>query len=405
MKNFGLSRKLLDFLLSMLPLIWLSGVSLPAMAATENRLSPFVSTSISRDSNLLRLDDSARAGINASDNIRQTVAGIHADWKIARQNVLLAAVFNDNRYARYSMLDYRGRDLQGSWNWQVGNQVSGRLGYINKVTIADFDYQQSLVSNLYTLERYFWDGLWLFHPSWRVGMGVSRNTISYADINQRRQNRADDVWETTLQYLSTTTSKLGIKHRETTSTHPNLAVNFASMLDNQYHQREILATVDWIYSGHSQLRGQAGMVQRRHDHFSSRNYEGVTARGTYTWLPSATIRAEAAAWREIAAYDDATSSYSVNRGVSLESSWAATPKITFNGKFQRDTRKFLGDPGIVELSAARVDSYTTLRAGVSYQPTRNINLNLSAAREKRFSNQPGADFESKMASINVIFKM
>ncbi|MES1980883.1 MAG: XrtB/PEP-CTERM-associated polysaccharide biosynthesis outer membrane protein EpsL [Pseudomonadota bacterium] len=404
MRNFGLNRKLLNCLPSILLLICFQGVSLSAMAAIENTFSPFVAGAKTYDSNLLRLDYSAGAA-NASDYVRRTVVGVNTDWKIARQHILLNASVNENYYDRYSMLNYQGRDLKAGWNWQLGNRLSGDLGYTNKVTIGSFDYQQSLLSNLYTQTQYFWDGLWLFHPSWQVGMGVSKNNISYSDINQQSQNREDDLWEATLQYLSSTTSKIGIKQRETKGNYPNLAINSPALLDNGYHQHEMLGTIDWMYSGSSQLHGQGGVVQRRHDHFSSRDYNTLTARGDYTWLPSATVSVNASAWREIAPYDDVTSSYSVSRGVSVASVWMATSKITASARWQHDRRRFLGDPGIQQLTAARVDSYDTFRLGIGYHPSRTINFNLTVGEDTRVSNQRLAGFTSKMISIFAIFKM
>jgi exopolysaccharide biosynthesis operon protein EpsL len=390
-----------DFLLSILLAIFLQGISLTATAATGDTFSPYVFASMTHDSNLLRLSASPT---DTSDNVHQTGAGMNVDWKIARQQILLMAAINDNRFDRYNMLNYQGRDLQGRWNWQLDNHISGDLGYTNNLTIGSFANQQSLVSNQRIQDRSFFDGLWSFHPSWQVGIGASKYKLSYPDMTQRILNREDDVWETSLQYLSSAYSKLGLKLRETNGNYPNQPVDFISMIDNGYQQREILATVNWNDRGQS-LWGQAGTIQRKHDHFSSRDYHDINARGTYTWLPTDKTKLNASAWHEVWAYDDVTTSYSLNRGISLEPSWMPTSTITVSGKIQHETRDFLGNPGILILTTNRKDTSVTRNVTVSYQPIPSLSFNVSAGDDKRDSNQPLFGFNSETVSISATFQM
>lgn len=392
------------FLLSIVLAILLQGISLSAIAASGDTFSPYVFASMTHDSNLLRLDKSA-SSTNTSDSVRQMGVGMNVDWKVARQQILLTAAINDNRFNRYSMLNYQGRDLQARWNWQLDNHISGDLGCTDNLSIGSFAYQQRLVSNQRSWQRCFYDGQWSFHPSWQVGIGASKNKLSYHDIILRTLNREDDVWETTLQYLSSATGKVGVKLRETNGHYPNQAVDFVSMLDNGYHQREILATAELNFSGHSLLQGQAGTVQRKHDHFSIRDYDDINARGTYSWLPAAGVRLNVSAWHEIWAYDDLTTSYSLNRGMSLEPSWTATSTITVSGKIQREHRDFLGNPGILVLTTQRKDIEVTSNITVSYQPTRNYSFNVSVGNDKRDSNLSLFSFNSETVSISATFQM
>jgi exopolysaccharide biosynthesis operon protein EpsL len=392
------------FLLSILLAILLQGISLSAIAASGDTFSPYVFASMTHDSNLLRLDQSA-SSTNTSDSVRQMGVGMNVDWKVARQQILLTAAINDTRFARYSILNYRGRDLQGRWNWQLDNHISGDLGCTDNLTIGSFANQQVLVSNLRSQERCFYDGQWLFHPSWQVGIGSSKSKISFSDIIQRILNSENDVWETTLQYLSSASTKVGVKLRETNGHYPNQAVDFISMLDNGYHQREILATADWNYSGHSLLHGQAGQVQRKNDHFSIRDYNGINARGTYTWLPTDKVRLGVSAWREIWAWDDLTTSYSLNRGMSMDPSWTPTSKITVSGKIQHEMRDFLGDPGILVLTTNRKDTSDIRVLTVSYQPTRSYSFSVSVGDDNRDSNIPLLSFNSETVSISATFQM
>jgi exopolysaccharide biosynthesis operon protein EpsL len=390
------------FLPSILLAILLQGISLSAIAASGDTFSPYVFASMTHDSNLLRLSASSSS---TADFVRQMGVGMNVDWKVARQHILLTAAINDNRLDRYSMLNYQGRDLQGRWNWQLDNHISGDLGCTYNLTIGSFANEQALVSNLISRERCFYDGQWLFHPSWQAGIGASKSKLSFQNIIQRVLNSENDVWETTLQYLSSANTKVGVKLRETNGHYPNQPLDFVSMIDNGYHQREILATADWNYSGHSLLHGQAGQVQRQDDHFSIRDYNGITARGTYTWLPTNKVRLGVSAWREISAWDDLTTSYSLNRGMGLEPSWTPTSTITVSGKIKHEIRDFLGDPGILVLTTNRKDTSDTRELSASYQPTRSYSFNVSVGDDKRDSNLPLFSFRSETVSISATFQM
>jgi exopolysaccharide biosynthesis operon protein EpsL len=392
------------FLPSILLTILLQGISLSAIAASGDTFSPNVFASMTHDSNLLRLDKSA-SSTNTADFLRQMGVGMNVDWKVARQQILLTAAINDTRFDRYSMLNYRGRDLQGRWNWQLDNHISGDLGCTDNLTIGSFENQQALVSNQISRERCFYDGQWLFHPSWQVGIGASKSKISFSDIIQRILNSENDVWETTLQYLSSASTKVGVKLRETNGHYPNQAVDFIRMIDNGYQQHEILATLDWNDGGHNLFWGHAGPVQHKEDHFSVRNYNGFNARGHYAWLPTGKIRLDISAWHELWTWDDMTTSYSLNRGISLMPSWMPVATITVSGKIQHEKRDFLGDPGILVLTTNRKDTAVTRELTVSYQPTRSYSFNVSVGNDKRDSNLPLFSFNSETVSINATFQM
>ena len=394
----------LVFFLSILSAILLQGISLSAIAATGDTFTPYVFASVTHDSNLLCLSPSAIT-TNPADFVRQIGAGMNVDWKVARQEFLLTAAFNDNRFDRYSALDYIGRDLKGTWNWKLADHFSGDAGYTNSLSIGTFANQQVLVSNQRIQERSFFDGLWSFHPSWQAGIGVSKNKYSYSDILQSNLNSDTDVGEITLQYLSSTTSKVGIKLRETNGHYPNQAIDYVSMISDGYQQREILATLDWNDGGHNLFKGEAGTVQRKNDFFSVRDYNGYNARGTYTWLTTGKVRLDISAWHQIWAWDDLATSYSLNRGISLTPSWTPVATITVSGKIQRETHDFLGNPGILVLTTQRSDIENTSSLSVIYQPAPSYSFNVSVGDDNRDSNQPLYSFKAATVSIGATFQM
>jgi len=399
-----LKKNVLLFLPTVPLAILLQGSGPSAVAAEGDTFTPYVFASMTHDSNLLRLNGAATTSSTA-DTLRQAGAGLNADWKISRQQILLTAAVNENRFDRFSALNYRGRDLHGTWNWRFAEHFSGDIGYSNNLAIGSFAYQQALVSNLRVQERSFVDGFWSFHPNWQVGVGASRNKLSYPDVTQRFLNREENVWETVAQYLSSTDNKVGIKLRETNGTYPNQPVDFVNMLDSGYLQREVLAFIDWKDGAHNELQGQAGTVQRRHEHFSARDYSDINARGTYSWLASSEVTVNVSGWREIWAYDDLATSYSRNRGLALEPRWMPYSTLTISARFQHEQADFLGDPGILPFMTTRRDTIVTRNFAITYEPAPRYSFKMSIGDDKRDSNESIFSYYSRIASVSATLQL
>lgn len=385
--------------------ICLYGISLSAHAAAADAFSPYVFASVTHDSNLLRLDSVTAAGTSTADTIRQGGVGVNMNWNVSRQQILATATVSESRFVRNSMLDYRGRDVHGVWNWRLADHLSGDAGYAYSLAIGGFANQQTLVRNLRVAERAFFDGLWLIHPSWEVGVGASKNKLTFPDATQSFLDRVEDVGETSVQYVSSANNKAGIKLRETNGHYPGQAVDFVNLLGSGYRQREVLATVDWGNGAHSEFHGTGGTVRRRQDLFAARNYDDINARGTYIWSPTGHLRLTLSAWREIWAYDDLLSSYSRNRGVGLEPRWTPYPTITVSASINRERRDFLGNPGMVPLAVARRDRLLTRSLAIIYQPAPSFSLKVDMGDDRRDSNQAFLSYYSRMVGVTATLHM
>ncbi len=385
--------------------ILLHGAAVPAMAAPGDTFTPYGFASMTHDSNLLRLDNAIAGNAGTADTMRQAGAGMNVDWKAARQEILLGAAVNENRFDRYSVLNYTGRDLHGTWNWALDGHLSGDAGYANNLAIGSFADQQTLVRNLRTQERSFFDGRWALSTGWQIGAGVAKNKLSFPDSTQNTFDRVEDVGEASLQYSSTAQNKLGLKVRRTNGAYPNQSPDFVNLLDNGYQQSEVLASVDWTSRANNRLQGQVGTVERRHANFASRNYRDVNARGQIGWQATGHVRLDASAWREIVAYDDIISSYSRNRGVGLEPSWMPYSTITVSARLQRERRNFLGDPGLIAPAMTRQDTVLTRALALAYQPAPSYSFKVSMSDDRRDSNLPLLSYYSKMVSVDATFEM
>lgn len=398
-------------IISNIPLLFmLASMTSPAVlwAAPGDTVQPYVSVSITHDSNLLRLSNSTdpllvTGQTSVADTIKQGVAGLKMDWKQGRQEVMLDASISETRFSRFTSLDYQGKNLLSRWNWQLGNAVSGDIGYDRNTVLGSFAEQQRLVDNLSTQERKFFDGAWQVQPGWRLSGSLSRAT--YSVENRPASDTELMNYGAGIYFTPPSGNEIGIRSTRQAGSYPYQELFFGVPVDNGFTQNQLLATVNWLYSGHIRVNGQAGVVSRNHNQFSARDFNGKTMRGTLTWLASGKSQVDLVAWNEIDSYDDLTTSYIQSKGVSLEPVWNPTGKLGVSARVQHVKRGFLGDPGLLlSPQPTRQDTVNSASLSVSYQPIRAVSISVSAQTERRSSNRAFMDYVANTYNLSASFR-
>ncbi len=380
----------------------------PGWASAEQGdvLRPYVSYGVTYDDNLLRVNSAADAiasfgSEQTSDTINRATVGIIIDKQISLQRININLELNRDTFNRFSILDNDGRDFSGKWNWHLGNHLEGNLGASYTRSLGTFLEFRQLVRNDRTQNRKFADLAWRFHPSWRLRTSASTYDLENSIAAQRTQNRSEDATEVGVDYLASSGSHVGVQYRQVTGTFPNRQLVGGSLVDNGYQQDEASAVVDWWYSGKTRLQLEAGMVKRNHNQVPARDFTGLTGRATLDWAPTGKITLSLAGWRDINAVDDATASFSVNRGVSLTPAWAITSKLALQGKLSYEQRDHAGDPSqVLTAQPRRQDTFRSAMAAVSYTPLQDLQLSFSMQHDERQSNIFQSGFKSNSIMLN-----
>lgn len=377
-------------------------------ATPDDTVSPYIAESITYDDNLLRLSKEAdpllvSGQTSTAETIKQTIVGIKLDWKQDRQNVIVDASINESQFARFSLLDYSGKNLQARWNWQLGNDLSGALGYTTNTVLGSFAELQRLVGNLSTQQHTFFDGAWQARPSLRLNGAVSRDTNSLTSSPANGNELMN--YEVGAYFTPPSGNELGIRAMRQIGIYPVKQLIFGIPVDNGYTQDQFLATVKWQYSGHILANGQAGIVSRTQNQLSSRDFSGRTMHGTLTWLASGKSQIAMSAWDEIDPYDDLTTSYTLSQGLSLSTNWNPTAKLGMAAQLQHLKRDFLGDPGLLLFpQPTRHDILNSASLSVNYQPVRAASISASIQTEHRGSNRALMDYADNSANLSVSLK-
>ena len=361
---------------------------LPAQAEISDTIHPFVAVSYSYDDNLLRLPDNG-AGLNSpqSDTTKAVQAGLLLERPIGQQLLTGHANINKVTFDRFTTLDYTGKDFLGALNWHVAKHVDGNLGvsYVETLTpFTDFHLDQL---NLLRERREYVDAAWLFHPSFRMHGGFTRDNFNYNLSSQVLNNRTEDASVFGIDFLASSASTVGVQLRHLKATYPNPFFSGAGFFDNSYEQNEAKANISWIVSGTSQVEFLGGWTRRKHASVSTNNNDnGTTFRLTGHWAPLGRVGFTAAAWRDFAAVASISagnsSTSSLNKGASIAANWAASAKLSANAQFTREQRDFSATDNIVVPQDA-TDLTRSASAGLSYAALRNVQLNANVSHSSR----------------------
>lgn len=399
-----------------LPLVGLSLsvlVALPAMAKEGDTFQPFVSLAYFYDDNLFRLADSESTDYQRDDRYGLVSAGVNVDWKPGRQQIVANATKTLIRYDSNSFLDFDGDDLQATWNWRLGNRLSGNVGAASSTTQSSFE-DIGQVNNQVDRERRYGRAEWEFHPRWRIGGGVAQtdNTNSTQIDNDFEQLAKDVV----LGYRTPKGSNVRLQVRRVDADFPTPEIQsrppVVVVADNSYTQDEYNLLGDWRVGGKLTLRGQAGWVDRRYENalrggfvvyepwFVPRpDFSGFTGRLTGEWYASAKTLLSVSGYRELGGTQDINATSVLKKGASVNGVWLMREKWRLNAGATFEDREFQGDPG------QKNDDTLGASLSVSYAPIKTVSIDVGGRAGRRDSSIPADDysFRSVFASVRADF--
>lgn len=354
----------------------------PVNAIVGDAIRPFVEVSYAHDNNLLRLPPSQLNGGNGADSTKTLDTGILLDKSFGRQHISGNVKFSRTRFEKFTGLDNDAKDIQASWNWQIGNHLEGNVGSQYKQGLAPFSELRSNVRDVKTQKNSFLDAKLRLKPSWSLHAGVTRQSLSYDLPTQQIGNRIEDAQEVGLDYLPSSGSSVGGVFRRTRATYPVQQQLGALVVANSYRQNDVKLKVDWILSSKSRLQFLGGVVQREYDVFQSRNKTAPSVRVTGNWQPTSKINMVLSGYHEISPSDDLTINYSVVSGVSLSSSWDLLTKVRLDALLRRENRDFNAASAFsASLPFNRVEKSRFGSLQLTWSPQQNLQLTASLFRD------------------------
>jgi exopolysaccharide biosynthesis operon protein EpsL len=362
--------------------IWSSGY-ISAYADPPDAIVPYVSFAETYNSNLLYLPNSATAvqllgSPGMSDVFRTAMAGVVIDDLIGLQHITADINDSDVRFDRLHVLDYQSPNVIANWNWDLSEQLTGNLGGSYQKTLAPFIYFHLPERDVQEVTVGNFDLDWRFHPSWRAVASLNSLELNFDLPSQQQYGRNEYHTVLGLDYLSSTDSSIGLQVGKLRTYFPHPELVGTESFANNSSQDEFKVKIDWVFSDKTRLQFLGGWVDRKYDVFSSQDYSGWNERLKMDWAPTSQLLVNVTAWHEIGAVDGLTTTYAVNRGISIGPTWAATEKIRFDGVFKVEKHTFvetlfLADTGVPQ------ESYTSHSENLIMTYTPTLNLKITAA--------------------------
>jgi exopolysaccharide biosynthesis operon protein EpsL len=384
----------------------IAGMLLPATHASalwNDRLEVFVAQSITRDDNIFRLSEAidpvpVTGSSSTADTYTTTNLGFRFDVPVSRQRFLAEWSWNDNRYERFSILDYTGHRGRAVWQWQAGNDLSGELGYAKTRSLASLANVQSGVQsstpNPVDKRDAFVNAAYMLTPRWKLEGELTETR----NANEAPEFRVNDVrisgTGATVSYVSPADNEVGVNLRVAEARYPVALLVAGDLIDNAYRQQNVALVTHWTITARSRLGAQLGRVERSYSQLPQRDFERTTFRAAYEWRATGKLTLTADAQNDISEIEEINTGYVFARGVALRSAFRLSEKIDIGGAFEYSDRDYLGEPGLVLGTVQpRNDRVRAIAVSASWRPLRSLWLDANARRETRSSSAAFGDYE------------
>jgi exopolysaccharide biosynthesis operon protein EpsL len=354
----------------------------PASAAPSDALHPYAGLGYGYDDNLFRVPEGFPAFDNRlGDSWYQLDAGLLFDHTYSRQRLSGQAKVSKVKFNHFQQLDYDGYDLAGTWNWQLGNHLDGKLGAIYNQSLASYTDLRSDQRNLRRQRSAFFDGGWRLHPSYRLHAGASTDKYSYDLADQRANDRTEDAYEVGADYLPASGSEIGLVLRKVKGKYPNRRPVGQQLVNDDYDQDEFKARVLWIAGGSTTVQALGGWVKRRQRSLGD-DTSGFNGRISAAYKRSGALSYNAALWRDFAPIESTILNYTLNKGASVGAAWELSAKATLDASAVYERRAYnarlLNIPG-----SDLKDSIRSANLRATWKPRQSVQVSATLARQSR----------------------
>ena len=386
-----------------------------ACAMPGDTLQPFVTYSITRDSNLFRLPSNLNP---QADTYQIYSAGALLDWKQGRQEVTGQLSANKVRYSRNTFLNTQGHNVQLQWNWQSGRQWSGELSYGNQVSQVPFTNINAQITNTDVSNKNAgFKAHFLVAPFWRLNAGVSQSQASYNAVQLQGSNQKLDKIDGGMDYLARDYSRVGWNYAYTRGTVPtsNISCGFflTCAVNNDFHQQDVKADINWNFSSKLNLYGYVGATRRTYEDVSlfgtplTRNFTGITGDLNVNWHLTSITSLGGQLYRRLGPVQGVSTygTYVIYQGAKLGPTWQPTPRSSVAVQGYVERQDFRGNVYGPAYSLPTQPRYTLSGWSLTYswQPFISTTLGLVLQTGSRSSNLPNSSFHYNSINFNFQF--
>ena len=378
-----------------------------AAALWDDRLELFAAQAVTRDDNIFRLPAGSDVLLGLpglDDTYRSSSLGIKLDVPLSRQRFQGALEVSRVRFERFSELDFEGHSGRALWDWGVGDDLKGKLGFSQRRTLASLasvqEGQQSRIPNVLTTRQAFAAGDAMLTPSWQLQLEASRLEQSNEAPQRLPNDLVLDRGEARLGYVSGAGNRLGLRGRLARGTLPNPQLVDGVPVGNSYRQRESGVVAEWSPGGHSRLRAHASRVRREYDERPQRDFDGRAYELAFDWALTGKLALAAIAQRDISDTEEIQVSFVLAERIALDLKYRPSTRTELGALLETNDRRFFGEADQV---AQRRERLSAAGLSASYKPLPQVTLQLALRRETRSADFASGDYAADIAKLEVRF--
>lgn len=381
---------------------WPSRGGFPAYPADERRPTTlWAQGGIMRDDNLLRLESGGQG-----DTVSRVGAGFRTEHRIiGRQRVVVEGRGDYYKFDRFDELDHFAYALDGTWNWEVGNDVAGTVSFGRERRLIDVAELQTARRDMVTATRLGATGGVLVTPSFRVRGGVA---TAWGERNLRADVETRSAALTAgAEYVSPLRNTIGVEYRRGTGDAPvpELIAPTGTFVNNDFTEDEVALVIGYALGTQLRSEWRIGRTKRDYSELPGRDFKGTTYRARLAWLPGSKTILAFDAYREPRSILDVSAGHVLVTGFAFGPSWAATNKLVFALRLLRERREFEGDPSLVLVGGPERDEVIhATRFGVGWEFARHWEAGFSLDFGERESNFTGRDYKFTAGTANVAWR-
>lgn len=386
------------------------------MADTDDAWNVYAGVTTYFDNNLFRRD----SGSEIDDQILSTYVGANVDKTWSRQRLRLNATLSDNQYKYNDQLDYPGKDLDLTWSWGITSRIRGEVTADYSETINSFVDFSSTTKNIRTTEGYGLELDWKILGRWWLITEGSFYEQENSAIFLAESDFSTESLDLGIKYETPKGNHINLVHRTSDGEYDNRAVNPVALIDSGFDQERTEFQWLWQFGGHTALTGTLGYLERTHDHYSERDFEGPVGGLNLRWQASGAVQFDVSVKQNLVSYQSSpitdinlivrgdafyNSSYYTLRSVEIAPHWQISHRIGANMRLAREHREYAGGlipyDGPFSAFSDRDDKLNTYSLGFYWSPIDLLRLDLSLRHEDRQSNRIRADFDADIAMLRL----
>jgi len=376
-------------------------------ALLGDTIKPFASVTQMYDSNVFRVNgpDQARAltgDDRLGDFITVAAVGTGVHYTVSREELNLLLEKDFLRYSHYAGQNADRDMATGNLGLVFLDKLRINLdGSYSRIPEPRSDYQNP---GLNTVTSYG-EGLAVaYETPMGVGMQAAyrRTTVDYSLQELKPNEHSSDRYEGTLFYRLSATSRTYVSYqREYISYGQNLQLASQSV-NNDSTSDSVRLGLDKTFSPKTAVSCYLGYLNRRHDAFPARDFDGVTGKAEITYGLTARLGLAVNGGRQLNEESYADWIYSVNDWVGAALVYAVTEKIKGSLSDRLSWKRFKEIPG--SGVAARSDRQHEINAGAEWAPLERLTVSFGYQYSARSSNLDTFDFTDHTVMSSLAYR-